>query len=117
MNADVGFREEAGEASTGIIVRDYRGLVLFVAHKALHHCGEAVQAEVFGVNSICTPKTSLNPFHTLKIYPIPSILLKFQLDPFHAPTITFSFILLLRLVANIFFVLDALDLNINLKSD
>lgn len=51
MNADVGFREEAGEASTGIIVRDYRGLVLFVAHKALHHCREAVQAEVFGVNS------------------------------------------------------------------
>jgi hypothetical protein len=63
------------------------------------------------------PENSLNPFHIPEIYPILSIPLKFQLDPFHAPTVTFSFISLLRLVANVFFALDALGLNISLKND
>ena len=56
-------------------------------------------------------------FHIPKIYPIPSILLKFQLDPFHAPTVIFSLISLLRLVANVYFVLDVLGLNLSLKND
>ncbi len=72
---------------------------------------------VLGVNFLCTPENSLNSFHTPEIYPIPSIPLKIQFDPFHAPTVTFSIISLLRLVANILFALDALGLNISLKNN
>ena len=69
------------------------------------------------VHSFCTTENSLNPFRATEIYLIPSIPLKFQLDPLHVFTVTFSIISLLRLVANVFFALDALGLNISFKNN
>ena len=63
------------------------------------------------VNSLYTLENSLNSFHTPKIFSIPSIPLKFQLDPFHTLAVTFSFIPWLSLVANVFYALDDLCLN------
>lgn len=45
MNVDAGFRQDTGEASVGIIIRDCRGLVLFAACKRLPRCNFATQAE------------------------------------------------------------------------
>jgi hypothetical protein len=67
------------------------------------------------VNSLYILEYSPNPFHTLEIYPIPSIPLKLQLDPFHAPAVIFPLISLLSLVTNVFYALTDLDLNISLK--
>lgn len=45
MNVDVGYRHDTGEASTGIIFRDCRGLVLLAACKKIPRCTFATQAE------------------------------------------------------------------------